>query len=551
MVMTRPRHGPEGPEPGELDESSTHTDATGFWLPEERRRVGDGPPIDEPWDDPTKALDTAARPYPREVAPEADFEERMPTRAFTPDEPPTSQVDLGQLDGAGPVAPLPEDPPPADPYYAPAEADEYRGWGPQVPDEMVKTTFFDRGGASDDPDRWKEPAVDTAPALRKPPERKPGPSMLTRTFVAPTGGVRRGRAIVIGALCIAGGVIIGTAIGLGASDGEPASSEVRAEPVAERRVAAPEAAREPEPAPEPVAEPQPVAEPEPVAEAQPVAVPPPVAAPEPVAEPVAEAQPAPEPPAPEADPLGDAALALREGDAEALGDALERARAQGAGAAAVARIEADLAVLRGDGAAAVERLRELARAHGEAALHVALGRVLVQAERDREANDAFRAALELDASDVDALLGISGVHARAARIGAARRHHRQAVDAAGARASADRLLGARIRAADALILLENGDMSGALREAEAARRLDDRSSEAALVLARVALLRSQPADAHLRSAVEGRAPAPMALALLAQAVQGNEACELASRYLERAPQGFDAPAMRRIRQRCR
>jgi hypothetical protein len=43
----------------------------------------------------------------------------------------------------------------------------------------------------------------------------------------------------------------------------------------------------------------------------------------------------------------------------------------------------------------------------------------------------------------------------------------------------------------------------------------------------------------------------MALALLAQTLEGDEACALAARYLERAPQGFDASAMRRIDQRCR
>lgn len=501
--------------------------------------------------------DAVTRQYSQPLPEAGDDFDGVPTRvAFTPEEAPTTQVDLAHLDPSSPMAPLPlqepqpvEEPPQA---YEPAHtdehphADEYRGWGPRVPDEMLQTTFFHRDRPEHPPephaDHGYEPVVDTPPGLRNPGERDA--ERLTGTFVAAHDRVRRGGAVIIGAVCIAAGVIIGTAIGLSAGPGS--GEEIPSTATASVTVPVPPLAPEPVPAPEPrvapAPAPQPRVEPEPAVEAQAVE-PEPAVAPEPAA-------PA-EPAAPEVDPLEEARIALRDADAEGVADALSRARTAGADAGAIARLDAELAVLRGDGAIAIERLREVAGTHREAPLYVALGRVLVQAERDRDASDAFRTALELDPNDVDAHLGLSGIDARAAAIRSARRHHRDAVAAAGERVSDDALLDARIRAADALILLESGEIASALREAEAARRLDSRSSEAALLMARIAGMRNQPADAHLRHAVAGRAPAPMAIALLAQSLDGDEACDLASRYLERAPRGFDASAMRRIAQRCR
>lgn len=558
-----------GTHDDEVD-SSPQSEATGFWEPDERRKPGGSPRIARPWGEESMS---AAPAYPPADPPPPgdDGFEGTPTRiAFTPDDAPTTQLDLSKIDlpdapedlrfpplaDAAPEALPPEPFPPPEPYAAdeyyaePPQVEEYRGWGPQVPDEMVKTKFFDRAGADEHANPWAEPAIDTAPSLKKPPEEKPEPEpprVITGTYVVPKGSVgnKRGRALIIGALCVAGGVVIGTAVGLTANsnDGDDAVPSTATASVAAAPEVAPEPAVEPvvAPAPEPVVAPAP----EPVAEAPAEATGEPTPE-EPTPEAAAEA----EPPAPLLDPLEEAGLAIRDGNAEDAAEALARARTAAADPAAIARLDAELAVLRGDGALAVSRIEDTARAQREAPLYVALGRLLVQAERDREATRAFETALELDPNEVDAHLGMSGIQARAAQIGNARQSHRQAVEAAGDRAHDDAILGARIRAAEALIMLENGEVSSALREAEAALRLDARSAEAALLQARIARLRNQPADVHLRHAVSGRAPAPMAIALLAQAVEGEERCELASRYLERAPRGFDATAMRRIDRDC-
>ncbi|HEY8427675.1 MAG TPA: hypothetical protein VIL20_04845 [Sandaracinaceae bacterium] len=548
--------------------------------------------------------DATVRAQPHEADDGFDV---LPTRvAFTPEEAPTTLVDLSHVDPSAPAAPpaapepaplspdpplaegaaYPPDEPPYEPYphaepapqasyphepaYQPAYPSEEppypasyphepayeppypheapyaaaapfpahepaseRGWGPQVPDDLKKTTFFER-------DRFE--AGRSQPA----PDAAPSPSPLRAQHTALT---RRkapsSRALIVGAVCVAAGVALGTALGIAASRGDDDDGEAPAAATASARV--------PEPAP---AEPAPVA-PAPVvpAPAEPVAQAPVAPTPAEVAAPVPEPAPAPEPAStatyvPTASEALEAArLALRDGDAAATDAALARARAAGADPLALARIEAELAVMRGDGALAVPRLRDLAEIHRDAAIYAALGRVLVQAEQDRAASEAFGTALQLDPRNVEGHLGMAEVHARAAALGPARRHHREAEEAA--RGIDDAMLEARVRATGALILLESGQVGAALREAEVAQRLDGLSSEAALLQARIARVRNQPAEPFLRQALNGRAPAPMAIALLAESLHGDEACELAQRYLERAPQGYDAPAMRRLARRCR
>ena len=218
--------------------------------------------------------------------------------------------------------------------------------------------------------------------------------------------------------------------------------------------------------------------------------------------------------------------------------------------AEVLRLDAELMVLRGDGALSVPALEELAEAHADPVLWVAFGRTLVQAERNPLAVRAFRSALELDPMAVDAHIELAQLRARSLALPAARRHLRNARAALAARDRSDPRLEARILVTEGTIALEMGRRGEASEAADAAQRLDPQSSESALLLARVDLARGNSPVTHLRSAVEGRAPGPIALGMLASRVRGEAACDLAARYLDRAPRGFDAPAMRRTQARC-
>ncbi|MCB9592275.1 MAG: hypothetical protein H6719_06055 [Sandaracinaceae bacterium] len=513
--------------------------------------------------------------------PDPEFEGAPTKFARLPEhsDDPTTQVDLGELadaDGPDPYASGPnpyddlsheelaQEPPHVpvahEPYYEGVVVTQPRGWGPAGADE-IKTSFFERadpGGVAPVPEEhvktafyerdelvkgssnpWNEVEVETAPALRAPPAEAPvaAPAPVrevTGTYITPKGN-RRGRAVIFAGVCVAAGVVVGTAVGLAANlrdsgDAIPpsaTSSVVAPEPPAPEAPPAPVEAVAPTPPPAPVVEAAPEPEP-PTAEVEPV---------------VFEAPPA-------VDPLVEGGDAIRDGSVVDAAEALERARAAGSDPVGIARLDAELAVLRGDGELALGRLRELAETHRDRLLWVSFGRVLVQSERDREAGQAFEAALAIEANDVDAHLGLAGIDARNNRIANAQRHVREAREALGENPEIDPQLEARILTVEGTILLERGELTSAQREAESARRLDGRSAEAALLLARLDRLRNRPAEAHLREALAGRAPAPMAIALLASSTEGEEQCELAARYLDRAPQGFDAREMQRILTRC-
>jgi Flp pilus assembly protein TadD len=262
---------------------------------------------------------------------------------------------------------------------------------------------------------------------------------------------------------------------------------------------------------------------------------------------------APEPPAePAEDPLQTARVAIDGADADSADEALTDARRTGADPAFLERLNAELLVLRGDGAAAVPDLRAMTEAYSDdAMLWAALGRALAQAERDSEAERAFQRALELDEHAIDALVGLARLKTRAANIRAARAHlrdARQAYDAGEPNATAE----ARLFVTEGGIDFELGDFDEATAHAQRALTLDGRSAEAYLLLARIALeRRDDSATDHLRAAAAGRAPPAEALGLLIPRLSGDEACTLADRYLVIAPHGYDLRDVRRVQQRCR
>jgi len=433
-----------------------------------------------------------------------------------------------------------------------------RGWGPSQPlDEEKRTTTWDREALlarssrygppdEDDLDEEEKPTVivelsaeERAAILRGPVKQDEAPKAAA---VAPApeprrGWVRRRPAIaIVAALCGVAGVIAGVSVGYALTRDDAAATAL---PEAPAREAVPEeptnddddtAAR----AAAAAAANEAAAEPSAVAGAD--------------AEPTEEA--AEEPTVSPTELVEEANVAIEDFDVERAQELLVRARGAGADEIATARIEARLAVVRGDGELAVERLRTLSRRHRDATIYVALGRALAHAERDPEAQHAFETALEIDPNDVEAHLGLVHVNARAAEVPAAQRHLNHARSAARLLTTPSTRLSARLHVAEGAVEFERGHHSSASREAEEALTIDHHSAEAAALLARVAYARSDSTLPHLRMAVDGRAPPPMALGMLANRVRGDEACDLAERYLDRAPHGFDASAMNRINRRC-
>lgn len=247
--------------------------------------------------------------------------------------------------------------------------------------------------------------------------------------------------------------------------------------------------------------------------------------------------------------IGLVELAVDSGDVAAADAAITRAREGGIPDADLGAARARLLVFQGAGNAAVEALQQAANQIDTAAIWSALGRALLQAERDDEANRAFRRALRLDPSDVEAHLGTALYYTRLGSLGRADR----SIDAAerAARGSSNREIEARILVARGRIRFENGDFGDAKRLARQAIQKDARTSDAHLLLANVALEEGEDPIPHLRRAAEGKAPLPEVLGRLATRVRGNEACDLARRYMSAAPEGYDSPDVQRVLARCR
>jgi len=518
------------------------------------------------------------------------------------DEPPTKMFDVRGIDG-GPLVPVPDTDPgggapiepdtaehsaPAD-YGAAAPGGEYfaggapageyfagdappaddRGWGPKnLPEEAKKTSFWVRDERHDeaesDPaddaptvfvtlpeDRAKgEPLLDDSGELER-PSRPAGVVRSTAKHPRMRTSTAQKTMIVVAALTGVAGIIIGVSVGFSMGDGEEetaalpetqseateTATETEAE-AEEAEAAPPERAADEAEAEEGEAEAAEAAEAdEGEGEAE-----------EGEAD-EGEGEPE-EPVVPPETLVADAMTAVEDFDVERAQEGLVAARGAGAEELATARVEARLAVVRGDGALAVPRLRILAEQHADATIWVAYGRVLAQVEQDPQARGAFERALELDAGDVDAHLGLANIEARGANVTAAQRHLRAAQDAARRSQTPSSRISARLRVAAGAIAFERGRLGDAASEAAQAMSVDHHSAEAAVLLARVALARRDDPVPHLRSAVDGRAVPPFALAMLAARLPPQEACELANRYLERAPDGFDADAMRRLASRC-
>lgn len=250
--------------------------------------------------------------------------------------------------------------------------------------------------------------------------------------------------------------------------------------------------------------------------------------------------------------LGLARLALDQGELEAAERRLDAAAEAGAEDLEVARLRARLAVTRGAGAAGVDAVARLAEAHDHAELWTALGALQAQAEQDRDAARSFARAQRRDRRHPRALLGESLLEIRDGDLRGARRAIATAEREARRRGRTERLTPA-IAVAKGRLELELGDFGEAIRLAERALERDDAYGPAHLLLASVAIARGDDGVEHLRRAVEGHTTPPEALGRLAIRLRPgtDEACQLAQRYLEVAPEGYDASDVRRAARRCR
>ena len=248
--------------------------------------------------------------------------------------------------------------------------------------------------------------------------------------------------------------------------------------------------------------------------------------------------------------LGLAQLAVEEGNVERADELLERAREAGASGEGLDRARAQILVLQGAGMEAIETLEELAEGSEDSRLWVALGRAQLQAEQDRAAMRTFQRALDLNDDEPEAHLGLAHLQTRAGQLSRVARSIGEAERAARRRGLGSEF-DARILAARGRLRFELGDFDDATAKAEAAIEKDPRASEAHLLLANIAIEEGDDPIPHLRAAVEGRAPLPEALGRLASRLRGEEACELARRYMRAAPRGYDAPDVQDVLDRCR
>jgi len=247
-----------------------------------------------------------------------------------------------------------------------------------------------------------------------------------------------------------------------------------------------------------------------------------------------------------------AELATDGGDVAAANTAIARAEATGrAPAADLARARMRVLVATGAGAAGVAAAETIARASRDASLFVALGRLHAQAEQDDEAGDAFNQAVRLDPRDAEAWVGKVFLALRRGDLRGAGRGLEKAIELADARAASPELR-ARIETARGRLRFESGSFAEARERADAAIALDPRSAEAQLLLANIAIEQGGDPIPALRSAVGGIAPPGEAIGRLALRLpRGDEACAAARRYLETAPRGYDAEAVREVADRCR
>lgn len=248
--------------------------------------------------------------------------------------------------------------------------------------------------------------------------------------------------------------------------------------------------------------------------------------------------------------VGLAMLALDLGDFETARARLKEAQSSGARGPEFAVAQGRLLVALGAGAEAVLALEGAVEGSSDAELWVLFGQAQLQAEKDKEANRAFARALKFDRTNADAHLGLAAVQIRAGQIKASDRSIENAERIVNDLQLSERYRG-RLLVARSRSKFEVGELEGAERAAREALEFDGGLSDAHLVIALVAIERSEDPTEPLRRAVESKGAMPEAKARLAlQLGKSAEGCRLASQYVTAAPAGYDITRVRELALAC-
>lgn len=247
--------------------------------------------------------------------------------------------------------------------------------------------------------------------------------------------------------------------------------------------------------------------------------------------------------------LGLVQLGIERGDLAAAEAALARAGA--APELLRRRAEATLLAARGAGRSGTDALARLREGRSaDPVLAVALAALYLEAEQDDRARELSRVALRADPSHPEALLVTALVEAHEGRRSAAATI--ASADQGAAERGAGPSLRARVGAVRARIAFDEGDRTEARRLADQALALDPHCAEAHLVLADLETEAARDPIPALRAAASGTYPLGEALGRLALRLGPDaEGCALGRRFLEVAPQGYDARDVRDLLEGCR
>lgn len=208
-------------------------------------------------------------------------------------------------------------------------------------------------------------------------------------------------------------------------------------------------------------------------------------------------------------------------------------------------LRAMVEVTQAGGLDALQEMENL-RDNTDADLHLYRAFALYHGEKDADARRAFDHVLSLRPNHPDALIGAGLVALRTGGLAKASAHAEAALkvsDEIGDRFKA------RALALEAKLNYERGGFKQADDLIARALKADRGCALAHLVAASLDEERGKNAVDEFKKATEGHFVMPEALARYALASK-KPLCDMANRYLEAAPNGFDAPEMRRIAGKC-
>lgn len=247
--------------------------------------------------------------------------------------------------------------------------------------------------------------------------------------------------------------------------------------------------------------------------------------------------------------LGAVEVELGRYEAEPANQALERARRAELSGAEMRLLRARLALLRGEGQAAISALGRIRRRRIPTPIALTLGGAQVQAEKFRDAERTFARIVRRESNNLEAQLGLA-----AARIGQG--DTRNAVEplqrAEALAGDAPAPLAARVAALRGHFQYARGDLSGAQQSVTTALEKDDQCADAHYLQGLLDVERGRDPIPALRRAAAGRQTPPAALGeFVLNLDRGEELCAAAERYRRAAPRGQLRGDVAALSSRCR